>query len=120
MTVEVHMFRDDRGLPRAKAKQPFEALGTFLEFDVQGRADASRDLLTLILDVQTQVVPHWEGTGNSSTLTLTPTRAHIYNEFAIPTLECELPLSDFQKVIEAWLEFVTSQCLVPPSQYLLN
>ena len=106
--INLRLCRDKNGVFRAEVAHPFEALEHFLESDLQGGTEASQHFLDPISDVQKGNISHWEGTGNTTTLALTPTKAHLYNEFAIPTLECELPLPKFHSVVEGWLEFVTS------------
>jgi uncharacterized protein YacL (UPF0231 family) len=98
--------QDERGYPRVRAAPPCEVLGWFLEQDVQGNAAKCHRLLGLIEEARSGRRPHWQGTGNAHTLTLTPSGARVENEFVEPLTACDLPLDELAAAVRGWLELI--------------
>ena len=106
MSVQVQLFRDEYGYPRAEAAAPYQILGWFLEQDIQADSEWARELIKIIEEIQSGTESRWEGTGNVHTLILTPEKAYIESEFAEPQATCEISLDDLKQAVADWLAFL--------------
>jgi hypothetical protein len=104
--MRVRLFRDQQGFPRAEAQTPCEALGWFLEQDVQSDTGSGREIIGLIDEVRSGNLVRWEGTGNAHTLVLTPELASIVNNYSDPPAGCELPIEDLKTALIDWIAFI--------------
>jgi hypothetical protein len=110
MTVKCYI--DEHGFRRAKVSPPYELLGWYFEGDVQASIYHCKLLFSEIEKVKAGIVPETSGTGNAHTITITPDRVVIENEFLIESDDsqmsrtCEMPLIEFEKALTQWFEFI--------------
>lgn len=109
--MKLKFYRDEYSLPRVEVPNSYQALGTFLEGDLQGGFEASKSLLELIEKVQKGRLEKHESTGNAHTLTLSKNGVHIFNEFAIPVSECSLTLNEFYSAVKQWHQFTSTKII---------
>ncbi len=87
-----------------------------MEQGIQGDVSECQRLIQLIDDVRSGRVPRFEGTGNAHTLLLSPNRARIENEYAIPPMMGEFSLADLQDALRGWLDLLQNK----DSEHTLN
>ncbi|MES1241075.1 MAG: hypothetical protein ABUT39_05595 [Acidobacteriota bacterium] len=97
------LYRDDRGLPRARGEAPDDLLARFLESDVQGSVVTAYDILGMLDRVESGETSLWEGTGNAYTLTLTPGGALLRDELSDDGETLHLPLAGLRDALNAWI-----------------
>lgn len=108
LMIAGRVFVDQCSFPRAEYLPPNEALGWYLEQDVQASVATCDLLLQLCRQIGNGSVTHWEGVGNSHAISISRSRVAIRNEFSdVPRL-CELSLGDFQIVLEQWKQLLLS------------
>lgn len=107
MPVVIHPHLDGRGLRRSGAPQGFEALGRFLEQDVQSSVEWCDELFSLLTEIEQGALPAWGGTGNAFTLTLTRDAASLQCEFD-DARHCSLSLAEFRAALQSWRHFIVS------------
>ncbi len=95
----IRFYRDERGRPRvASDDERFDVLRTFLEVDVGGWEDTLRDAMRRAgSGEQVELI------GNVHTVTLTSESATI--EFDYGGAPVEVPLREFERVVEEWVSF---------------
>jgi len=101
--MKLDLYRDEQGLPRARAEAPDDLLAGLLESDVQGSVVTAFDILGILDRVEAGETDRWEGTGNAHTLTITPGGALIQDELADDTEALHLPLADLREALNAWI-----------------
>jgi len=106
--MSLHLYRDDQGEPRARASEAQRLLARFLEGDVQGDAHYAREILAALDQVAHGARPHWQGTGNAHTLTLTPDIARLESDFDDTLEPYSLPLDSLRRAITGWLALITT------------
>jgi hypothetical protein len=75
---------------------------------MQGSVPWCDEVLRHIEMVNSRSQERWEHSGNACTLTLTEGQAHIEHDY-LPDVSCVLPLSDFQKAVRLWRDFVQNE-----------
>jgi hypothetical protein len=111
--IEVRFWVDDRGIARGDAPDRWRFLPIFLEDDVQGDTEWTRELRSIVrsyLDGTADEV--WEGTGNAWTLILTPGSDEARLELEVLTdkdVEGTVPLEVLDRLLGAWEELVTNR-----------
>lgn len=91
------MITDDESAP----------LAWFLEQDVQRDENTCVELLAAC----DQIAAHggtWELSGNAHSIVITQENVAITNEYAPPPNFCEIPISDFKKSVEIWLQYIAN------------
>jgi hypothetical protein len=101
--TKLELYRDGRGLPRARAGGADDLLARFLESDVQGSVITAYDILGMLDRVESGETDLWEGTGNAYTLTLTPDGALIQDELEDDAEALHLPLAELRDALNAWV-----------------
>jgi len=106
-------FLDEHGIRRAFVSSPYELLGWYLEDDVQGSLYHCELLFSVIEKVKNGALEEWSGTGNAHTITITPSRVVLENEYLLeseetPRRTCEIPLIEFEKTLKEWFQFIQS------------
>jgi hypothetical protein len=105
--MKVRLFRDTNGYTRAETAPFYEALGRFLEEDVQNNVNWIEELLYIINELETGSVTEWEGTGNASTLSLTDQSARITHEFDDSIPPCEISLQELRQILLDWRTLIS-------------
>lgn len=105
--MQLRLYKDERGIPRAEAPPPQEALGWWLNQDIQRDLGACDEVLSVIQDIRAGRLANWEGTGNVHTITITREGARIETEFAVPPRTAEVSLDELQEAISRWKELIT-------------
>jgi uncharacterized protein YacL (UPF0231 family) len=106
--MDLKLFRDEDGMFRAEAGGDCQALGGYLEQDVQKDPEACRELLQQVEKVRKGAIEEWELTGNAYSLTLTRDKARIENLFSQSEKPCEMSLDDFEQAVSGWAELIAS------------
>jgi uncharacterized protein YacL (UPF0231 family) len=104
--MDIRLYRDPQGLPRAQAAPPHEVVGWWLEQDVQQDPATCDAVLAGIAAVRAGQTPEWTGTGNAHTVTLTARGARIESEFAEPPAAAECSLDELQDAVSRWQALV--------------
>lgn len=99
---------DSHGYPRAKFNPPYEALGSYLEEDVQSSALTCDHILGVCKDIALGRAGTWKGTGNAHTVIMNSDRVHIENEFSDEDVPCDISLDEFRSAVMSWKELVSS------------
>ena len=105
--MQLRLYKDDRGVPRAEVPPPREALGWWLAQDIQSDRDACDELLSVIQDIRSGKRAEWEGTGNVHTITITPEGARIETEFAEPPRTAEVSLDELEDALRRWKALIS-------------
>jgi len=103
--IMIRPYLDAHGRNRAESPEGLEALAGFLEQDVQSSVTWCDELLSILQDIDHRVVPTWEGTGNTFTLTLDSRVASLQCEYDDGTCCC-LAVSDFRAALQSWRSFI--------------
>jgi hypothetical protein len=104
----IRFFRNANGVADAEVPPPNEALGWYLEQDIQSDAGSAQELLDLIDEVASGRREGWSATGNAHTLTLSRDGAVIENEFTEPPVICRLSLDEMADALRRWMEFISA------------
>lgn len=89
-----------------RASPPNDVLADYLSEELQPGSGAAERLLDLIHGFHAGRRGVWEVPGECWSVELTPARATIRTEDAIPGRTLHLPLQDFEEAVRAWLDFV--------------
>ncbi len=89
-----------------QAAPPNDALADYLTEELQPGSGAAERMLDLIGEVRSGRCGTWEVLGDNWSVELTPARATLCTEFAIPGRTLHLALEDFEEAVRAWLDFV--------------
>ncbi|HEV7504409.1 MAG TPA: YacL family protein [Thermoanaerobaculia bacterium] len=104
--MQLEFYRDGAGDPRARCKGHGEELASFLESDLQGSGKQGRAILRAIASIEAGKLDGREITGNSYTLTLSPTGASLVNENVENAKPYRLSLADLKAAVADWTAFV--------------
>lgn len=108
MTVNLQIFKDEDGNLRVRTDEAYGPMAWYLEQDVQCDLEHGKQMLEICSRIAT-VGGEWSGTGNAHTVTVTPIKVRIENEFVEGAAGiCELDLGDFRESLSSWLEAVRS------------
>lgn len=107
--LDVRLYRDRFGYPRADASPPHEVLGWFLEQDVQSDAAWGRELAGIVGDVRAGAREAYTATGNAHTLVLSREAARIETEFSDPPHQCTVSLQELERALLDWSAFVAGE-----------
>jgi hypothetical protein len=108
----VKPYMDQNCIRRAEVNPPYRLLGWYFEDDVQGSLYTCKLLFSEIEKVKAGIVPEVSGTGNAHTITITPDKVVIENEYLIESDDfqmsrtCEMPVAEFEKALTQWFEFI--------------
>lgn len=100
------LFHEKNGDPRARGAEGFESLAGFLESDLQGSAEAAREVVRAIAQVRSGESGSWERIGNAYRLSLTADAATIEPLYGIAEKPCALSVEDLCAVVEDWIELI--------------
>jgi hypothetical protein len=82
-------------------------LAAYLTDELQPGSGVAERLLDLIHEFRSgSRAGTWEMTGTCWSVELTPVRATLRTEDAIPGRTQHLPLEDFEEAVRAWVDFV--------------
>lgn len=105
--MNLEIYRDEAGDPRARSAPDRSLLARFLESDVQDNPEHGREILRAIEQVAAGETEVWEETGNAHTLVLSPEGAVIEAEFE-DAPPCRLSLDELREAVAAWVAFLDS------------
>ena len=89
-----------------RAPRPNDVLADYLSEELRPGSGAAERLLELARELRAGRTGVWEVPGECWSLELTPARATLRTEDAIPGRTQHLPLEDFEEAVRAWLDFV--------------
>ena len=89
-----------------RAPPPNDVLADYLSEELQPGSGAAERLLDLVHGFRAGRCGVWEVPGECWSVELTPARATLRTEDAIPGRTLHLPLEDFEEAVRAWLDFV--------------
>lgn len=104
--MKLELFRDEDGCPRAWGDGPGDLLAGWLESDVQGSPEVTRELLGLVDRVASGEMEGWEQTGNAYTLTLAPEGATLEAEWEEDAPARHASLSEIREALAGWLGLI--------------
>lgn len=104
--MSIKLYKDQHGYPRVDSAKSLEALGWFLEQDVQRSVSSCDEIIQIIESVQQGKLDFWEGTGNAHTVTIKPESVTIFNEFSDEITPCLITTSEFKDAVILWQEFI--------------
>jgi hypothetical protein len=104
--MQLEFYRDGAGDPRARCAGRGEELAGFLESDLQGSGKQGRSILRAIDRIEAGKLDGREITGNSYTLTLSPSGASLVNENDETAKPYHLSLADLRAAVADWTAFV--------------
>jgi len=105
--MQLEFYRDGAGDPRARCKGPGgKDLAGFLESDLQGSGKQGRAILRAIDSIEAGKLAGREITGNSYTLTLSPSGASLVNENDENAKPRHLSLTELRAAVADWTAFV--------------
>lgn len=110
MAKSYHLFRDAAGYPRATFSEPPRnrgLIGLFLQMDVGSNVSYCERLQALTQAILAGQHPSWEGTGNLFTVTVTPDRVLIQNEYADDDENVDVSPGEFIEILQAWRALIT-------------
>jgi len=104
--IQGRYYIDSHGYPRAELLNPNEALGTFLEQDIQGSKSTCEELLQNCEEVLTGIRNNWSWEGNAHTLSVSKAHVIIQNMYAADEAVCMLAISDLKTAILNWMQLL--------------
>lgn len=108
--IEGQFYIDEQGWLRADLPERYMVASHFLESDVQGNLEWTRELRRLVAEYRAAKAGEtWEGTGNAWTLILTPEGARIEFELsddAEPSLD--LSLEELDELLAGWEQLLVA------------
>jgi hypothetical protein len=104
--VEARFLRDAHGYPRCEVAPPHEALGGFLEQDVQSGPRGIAELLHTVDGIAAGRQPGVSGTGNAFLLTLSAGGAEIECLWDESMPVCRVSLAEFRQALVGWQRLV--------------
>jgi uncharacterized protein YacL (UPF0231 family) len=104
--MQLEFYWDSAGDPRARCKGIARVVAGFLESDLQDSAEAAREVLSAVDDVESGRLPSWERTGNAYTLTLSAEGTEILDEMDDEAEPYPLSLSEIREVVADWAAFL--------------
>ncbi len=104
------MHKDRFGILRADYPKRYQALGFYLEQDVQTSTAVCDSLLLLCSKVLAGELAEWSRTGNAHTLTIRRSSVLIENEFDDSAAMCEISMSEFQVALKSWRAQIEKDC----------
>jgi hypothetical protein len=102
----MRFLRDAHGYPRCEVAPPYQAVGWFLEQDIQGSRGTANELLDEIEAVASGRQAGWSGTGNAFHLTLTPEGAEIECLWDEAMPACRVGLADLREAVRGWIQLL--------------
>jgi uncharacterized protein YacL (UPF0231 family) len=105
--MKLDFQRDSAGDLRARGRGRARTVAGFLESDLQGSAEAAREVLRALDDVESGRAPSWERTGNAYTLTLSPAGGTIQDENDEDSKPRPVSLAELRQAVSGWLSFLT-------------
>ncbi len=97
---DLEFFSDDSGNPCARGKD--ERLAVFLQGDLQGSVQVTRDLIAKLANGQVRSEFH----GNGHSVIISPQLATIESNFDDEAPDRRLPRDELLAHLEAWLKFI--------------
>lgn len=107
--MDLELYWDEAGDPRARSRKKNDLLASFLESDIQGSDTYAREILEAIDKVAAGDLDEWERTGNAHTLSLTRAWAEIQPEIDDEAPSRRLPLRDLREAVRRWLELLEDE-----------
>jgi hypothetical protein len=90
----------------ADYQPPHEALGLFLENDVQGSTTTCDLLLGVCKEIADGSRHDFAGTGNAHTVLISGNRVSIENVWTDEVPRCEMSIDDFTAALVGWRELI--------------
>ncbi len=97
---------DQHGRLTAVGEPPQDVLADYLANELKADTSACERLLEALRDVREGKMEDWEDAGEAWTVTLTPSRAEIVSEYAVPGRRIFLPIEELEEAIQSWMEFI--------------
>ncbi len=107
--MQVTGYFDQAGDPRARCIPAYDLLEGFLESDLQGSVNLSRETLREIDRVANGDRESWQDTGNAYTLIVSAQEARIEAELDDQAKPCRLPLADLREAVAQWIAFLEQE-----------
>lgn len=100
MMADLEFYKDENGAPCARGSD--DRIATFLETDLQGSVEITRDLIARLADGQVRS----EFNGNGHSVTISPQLATIESNFDDDAPDRRLPRQELLNHLRAWLSFI--------------
>jgi hypothetical protein len=104
--LQLEVYLDDNGVPRAECDEPHELLGYFLEIDVGRDADLCRTLLEVVDELVAGNRDRFEAVYGNSALALDGDRARLTDARPDPPAVSELSIMPFRFALDQWLRLI--------------
>jgi len=98
---DLEFYRDEAGNPCAKGRD--DRLATFIQTDLQGSAEVTRDLIARLKSEENS-----EFHGNAHSLSIASVMVLIEANFDDEAPDRRLPRAALIEHVEAWLSFITT------------
>ena len=96
-------------MPRCDAPAPNQALGYFLEQDIQSSLNSAAELIQQIDTISTGRTESWSGTGNAFNLELSKLGAEIECLWDESTPVCRIGLNELRGAVAGWIQLITAR-----------
>ncbi len=101
--AKLEFYRDDQG--NACARGSDQRLATFLQTDLQGSVEVTRDLAGKLAGSDKKA----EFSGNGHSVSITPVMAVIESHFDDEAPDRRMTRAHLLKQVEAWLKFISDE-----------
>lgn len=99
--MKLEFYRDEHG--NACARGTDQRLATFLQTDLQGSVEVTKDLAGKLASTEKRA----EFNGNGHSVSITPVMAVIESHFDDKAPDRRMTRAHLLKQVEAWLQFIT-------------
>jgi hypothetical protein len=106
--LQLEVYLDDDGAPRAEAAEPHELLGRFLQFDLRRDAELCSTLLAVADELLTGARERFDAVCGNCALALDGDRVRLTDARLDPPSVCELSIMSFRFAVEEWLRLIGS------------
>ncbi|HID8400455.1 hypothetical protein V6E00_15545 [Serratia marcescens] len=103
----MRFFICDDGYPSIEANGDFRILIDFLKDDIQRSIYGVNEFIEACKLVRSGVLPFWEGTGNSHTITIKPNGVEIFNEYTEESMIVS-SIDEFERYLEKWKHLISN------------
>ena len=100
--AKLEFYHDDQGNPCARGSD--QRLATFLQTDLQGSTEVTRDLASKLASAEKKI----EFNGNAHSVSITPVMAVIESHFDDEAPDRRMTRAHLLKQVESWLQFISN------------
>ncbi|HBK4793512.1 TPA: hypothetical protein ACYUTM_002492 [Serratia marcescens] len=97
----MRFFIGDDGYPSIEANSDYRILADFIMDDIQRSFYGVNEFIEACKLVRSGVLPFWEETGNSHTITIKPNGVEIFNEYTEESMTVS-SIDEFEGRLEQW------------------